>query len=921
MLSTLGLGGVLTFDSKQAETSMGRVFTKFTQIDNKAGKFGRTVKTVTAVAGIGMGKAAVATTKLAFAISKKLLGALVELGTKGKAALRSIANGLQKMNRLVRKVGRSVKRSFGHLGTTLGKGASALRAFSMGMLPATFALKKGVTVAADFEQQMGVVSSKMRLNTKDYKMLEKEAKRLGIVSAFSGKQSAEAMQQLGQAGLGPLEVFKATRHVLAGAAAEDMELANAASIVANNLKAWGMGAGEAGRVTDVLALASSKANTTMSQLGEALVQSSESAHGIGMSFEETVATLSMLGDVGKKGGAGGTVLKNALMKLVNPTSKGKEVFKKLGLTIEGADKKFVGMESILRQVGSGINRFGGPVKQVAAGMHLFGLRGKTLLSLLPRLNKRTAKGALTMKQFTKDLKGAKGEAAKMAKIRLDNLLGQLTLLKSSLQGATIEIYGPMMSLWKDTVKEFIGDDKKKTGLNGILVTVMAIKEMTPEARKEFEKFSATGGKMTTIQAISLGIVDAIDEMKVGWKAMVANIKKAAKWIGDKLGKDGVRSLTKMAIKFLTIAGAIAPILLGVGLIALLIKMTLIPLIGMLGAAFKMALGPVGLMLAGLYLLFTKLGDKNVGVLEGIKSGWLRVVEWFKTLWTNRLKPFIEGFWETFKPAIYMIYDIFESVFSAIGKILAWFVGENDITTKESIRKWKALGSAIGAVMKFIVKSIKTAIQFVQFLAGAIERAANKLAGIDPEAKKRKARTRKDEGIRTAFKSAGLVGVSMHKQGGIGKIQKTFEKISKVNFSTQSMRSGEFNQAEMSRMAAVIARGLSAPQLQQLKGKGRGAEESLWGKNFVDLILRAGSAKHKAMFAAEKKAKEDEKVPEIVLENNQKITVDNKLCVDRKKLASAMTRHTIEVHERTGASKTPWTPRVSSDLASATSPNK
>ena len=117
------------------------------------------------------------------------------------------------------------------------------------------------------------------------------------------------------AGINSTDSISALPNVLNLATAGSLELSNAADIVTNVMSGFGISADDVGKATDVLVTGFTSANTDFQQLGEAFTYAGPVAKAAGLGFEETSATLALLGNAGIQASMAGTTLRGAITRL------------------------------------------------------------------------------------------------------------------------------------------------------------------------------------------------------------------------------------------------------------------------------------------------------------------------------------------------------------------------------------------------------------------------------------------------------------------------------------------------------------------------------------------------------------------------------------------------------------------------------
>ncbi|MEM9552664.1 MAG: phage tail tape measure protein [Acidobacteriota bacterium] len=286
-------------------------------------------------------------------------------------------------------------------------------------------MRSALGTISEFSGQMGAVQSILQASVKDFDALVERAKALGSTTQFSATQAAEAMENLARAGFDVNETYEGVEGVLELAAAGGLDLGQAAEIASDALRGMGLPVSELGRVVDNLAAGSAKSATTVSQLGEGLAKVAPVAAALGIPLEQVIATLGTFANAGIKGEEGGTALRNMLLNLVEPTAGAKRALSELGLSLEDVNPEANGLIPVIEKLA---------VAGIDAGQayEIFGKRG--VASIL------AAAGATgPLRELQKALEDSAGAAGEMAELRLDNLEGDVTNLKSAWEGVTLEV--------------------------------------------------------------------------------------------------------------------------------------------------------------------------------------------------------------------------------------------------------------------------------------------------------------------------------------------------------------------------------------------------------------------------------------------------------------------------------------------------
>lgn len=292
-----------------------------------------------------------------------------------------------------------------------------------------------IGAGADFEQaitSVGAVSLKTRDQIAD---LEKRALELGSSTQFSATQVAQAMELMGRAGFENADVLSGIEGVLSAAAAEGADLATTAGHVSNVLKGMGMATAETTRVADVLTLASAATNSSISSLGESMSKVSATARQFKIPFEDAVASVALLQDVGLDASEAGSAVDTMLTMLASPTDAISRKMRSLGVSFQDAKGDMLPLSSVLQNFATASQKSGGNMKQAAFFAELLGMRGQRAA-----VNLKDLFLSGKVDTLVQSLKGAEGSAAKMADLRMDNLIGDWEQFTGAIEGVKINLF-------------------------------------------------------------------------------------------------------------------------------------------------------------------------------------------------------------------------------------------------------------------------------------------------------------------------------------------------------------------------------------------------------------------------------------------------------------------------------------------------
>lgn len=366
----------------------------------------------------------------------KLFGTIAVKNTEANSAIDETVNKAQSFSQKLSDKFTDVGSKATNLGTKLSFGLTA---------PITFIGTKAIQATADFEYAMSEVGAISGATGDDLAALENKAKEMGKTTKFSASESAEALKYMAMAGWGTSDMLDGLEGVLNLAAASGADLGTTSDIVTDALTAMGYSAGDAGRLADVMAAASSNANTNVELMGETFKYAGTMAGTMGYRMEDTALAIGLMANSGVKGSMAGTSLNAIISRLATNTNGATDCINDLGIEFYNADgtaRNFGEVIDDLRGATQGLTT----EQKAEIASTIAGEEAKK--GLLAILNAST-------EDYNK-LKGAinncDGSAQNMADTMNNNLSGQITLLKSQLEGLAIQFITLIMPYLKQGVE-------------------------------------------------------------------------------------------------------------------------------------------------------------------------------------------------------------------------------------------------------------------------------------------------------------------------------------------------------------------------------------------------------------------------------------------------------------------------------------
>ena len=581
------------------------------------------------------------------------LKSLEEQARQSGTALQEIAAKGEKLKDMGDNVTEVGKKFLPVTGAVAGLGAAAVK------------------TAADFDSEMSKVSAISGATGSDLESLRDKAREMGSKTKFSASEAAQAMEYMSMAGWETKDMLDGVEGIMNLAAASGEDLATTSDIVTDALTAFGLSAADSGHFADILAAASSSANTNVSMMGETFKYCAPIAGALGFSAEDTAEAIGLMANAGIKSSQAGTALRTIMNNLTGEIKLSGQALGDVTIETTNADGSMRDLSSILADCRSAFSQLSESEKAQAAES----LVGKNAMSgFLALMNA----GEGDINKLSNAIANCDGKSAEMAATMQDNLEGQLTILKSQLEELAIS-FGEML--------------------------MPAIRSI-----------------VSWIQ----GLVDKLNSMDEGTRKVIITIALVAAAIGPVLiviGKvmSAVGTIMTIIPKLASVIGVVQK-----AFMALNATMLANPIVLIIAAI-------AALVAAFIYLWNTNEDFRQfwIDLWENIKQVaidvWNAIKDFFEKAWEaiksvtetvwNGIKDFFSGLWDGIK-------DIFTTVVNAISGFLtgAW----NGIKTVAStvwnaisgffISIWEGIKNIFTTVVNAISTFLSTAWQTIQTVA-------------------------------------------------------------------------------------------------------------------------------------------------------------------------------------------------------------
>lgn len=510
-----------------------------------------------------------------------------------------------------------------------------------------------VKVTADFDEAMSKVQAVSGASGDDFTQLRDKAREMGEKTKFSATEAAEAMNYMAMAGWKTESMLGGIDGVMNLAAASGEDLATTSDIVTDALTAFGMSADESGRLADILASASSNANTNVSMMGESFKYVAPVAGAMGYSAEDVSIALGLMANSGIKASQAGTSLRNIMQRMAKPTKESQAAMDRLGLSLQDDEGNMYSFREIMNQMRDSFGNINVDVDEYN--------------KRLDQMDSDLEEGIITQKEYDKELEelnkqtfGAEGAEKARAAAMLGGARAMSALL--AISNATEEDYQKLTTAVDTSSDAFAKlTDGSVVPLNEALATGA---EVVETYNGQAEAMAATmqdnlAGQLTILKsqvsevAISIGdilmptIRDIVDVIQ-GWIDKFNNLDESQK---------------ELIVKIALVAAAIGPVIIVIG--------TLITSIGAIVTAIGLLLSPLGLVVAAIAAVIA------IGV--ALYKNWDTICAW-----ANTLKEKVIEAWNNLK----------ETVVNAVTQL-----------KEKVITQWNTLKTTVGNLVNLVKTNI------------------------------------------------------------------------------------------------------------------------------------------------------------------------------------------------------------------------
>ena len=518
-----------------------------------------------------------------------------------------------------------------------------------------------VKTTADFDEQMSKVSAISGATGEEFDALREKAREMGSITKFSASEAGAAFEYMAMAGWKTGDMLDGIEGIMNLAAASGEDLATTSDIVTDALTAFGLSAKDSGHFADILAAASSNANTNVSMMGETFKYAAPIAGALGYSAEDTALAIGLMANAGIKSTQAGTALRTIMTSLNGEIKLSGERLGEVVIQTSNADGTMRPFADIIMDCREAFSKLSESEKASTAEA----LVGKNAISgFLAIMN--AAEGDLD--KLSSSIDTCDGASKRMADTMQDNLNGQVTILKSALQELAIQIGAALMPTVRNTVskvQEFVVKlQQMDDGTRNMILKLAAFAAAIGPVLLFLGKLTGGVGKsMQSIASMGKGILTFVNQAKLG------------------VGAGG---------KLVSAIGAIGPVGLGV-----------VAAIAVLASAF-----------VTLWKNNEEFRNKVTAIWDGIKAKF----EAFGQAITDRLNSLgfdfenitevLSAVWENFCNILAPVFEVaFALVSSVLGTVLDVLLGLFDVFAGIFTGNWETVWNGVKEVFSSIWNGI------------------------------------------------------------------------------------------------------------------------------------------------------------------------------------------------------------------------
>ena len=556
-----------------------------------------------------------------------------------------------------------------------------------------------VKTAADFDSAMSKVAAVSGATGSDFDKLRDKAREMGAKTKFSATEAADAMNYMAMAGWKTEDMLSGIEGVMYLAAASGEDLATTSDIVTDALTAFGLTAADSGHFADVLAAASSNANTNVSMMGETFKYCAPVAGALGFSVEDTAEAIGLMGNAGIKASQAGTSMRSIMTNLTGDVKLSGAAIGDVTIATTNADGSMRSLSAILADCRMAFGR----MTEAEKANNAETLVGKNAMSGFLALMNAAPEDIAKVSGAVNNCKDA---AKNMADTMQDNLEGQLTILKSQLQELAISFGDLLMPAVRSIV----------SGLQGMVNVLNAMPDGVKRVIMIVALLAAALGPVLIIIGKTLSAIGTI----MTWAPKLAGAISAVK------GAFAALSATMMANPIAIVIAAIA------ALVAAFIYLWNTNeefrqfWIRLWNEIKEVAVQVWTAVSQFLVSAWNGIRNTAVAVWNGIRDFFSGLWAGIKTLFTTvvtAISTFLVGAWNGIRATVMTVWNAISaflgSVWNGIKSVITNVVnGIRNTVSGAFHAMWSGIRSTISGIYNTIRDGLGNAVNYITGLASA-----------------------------------------------------------------------------------------------------------------------------------------------------------------------------------------------------------
>jgi len=570
-----------------------------------------------------------------------------------------------------------------------------------------------VKTTADFDASMSKVAAVSGAAGEEFDALRDKAREMGATTKFTASDAAEALNYMAMAGWKTEQMLEGIDGIMNLAAASGEELGTTSDIVTDALTAFGMSAEESARFADILASASSNANTNVAMMGESFKYAAPVAGSLGYSAEDVAVALGLMANSGIKASMAGTSLRNMFQRMAKPTKESSDAMDRLGIALYDDEGKMYAFRDIMDQLRDSMGNINVSIEDYEAQ--------------LDQLDAALEDGTLTQKKYDDELEelnlrtfGAEGAEKARAAAMLGGARAMSGLL--AIANATEEDYNKLTKAIDNSSQAFA---KTEDG-------IIPLNEALASGKEILEQYDGAAAAMAaTMQDNASGQMEILK----------SQVQEFAISLGDLLMpviRDVIEKLQGLMDKFnslddsqkqtilnvLMVVAALAPLLIVIGKLTSAVG-TILTIIPKIGAAISWLLAnPIALLIAAIITLVVLIATKG----DEIQAALQRVDDFFQNIFT---KDWTEQFgalgdvMNAFMANVKNVWDAVKTIFDGIINFI------RGVFTGDWKRAWEGVKEIFGGAFKALEALAKAPLNgIIGMLNGTIDSINKVITGFN-----------------------------------------------------------------------------------------------------------------------------------------------------------------------------------------------